>query len=432
MYFRQGLRYFFVMKNFIPITLSLLFGLAGCSKSAEPIAVKETAAISTDRSNIAARINGREVSLAEIDGPVKLALYDLEWQKYQLRRESLKRFAELSGGDMEVFLKPPAPPRLQIDLGERPIRGDRDAPVLLSVFCSFQSSHCARLQPVLDQLREDNGTELALAYFDFPQGFHRYGMDAANAVRCGFEDGPNWDYLDSMFGIYDDLNLTRFKSLARQTGVTPNQFTSCYNERKFENDILDDINYAQSLAFKNVPVVLVNGLYVKGPKTVEAYQFHIDEELARLGINKAVLDNTPNQDEGDDMVDDAEDFVPQGLGYDRVRDVANLPLRDKSQVTLSRVWMNEQLSDEAGLTGYFYKGDHKPGGNHVLKLSDVSGHSFFETMGFRTGDVILQVNGEWIHENQNSLWNDLRYSDDIEVKLMRRGKPVTYYYRFRD
>ena len=380
---------------------------------------------------IVARIDGHDILLSDVDAPIRLGLYDMEWQAYQLRRESLKRLAAKSGGRVEIFLEPPVPPRLNVKLGNRPIRGVSDAPVLLTVFCSFQSSHCARLQPVLEQLRKDYGEHLALAYFDFPQAYHRNGLDAAIAARCGSEDKVNWAFYDSLFGIYDDLNFDRFSRLAVQTGVTPNRFKACYDEKRYEQDVRDDVDYARSLGFGNVPVVLVNGLYVKGPKTAPAYQYYIDQELSRLEVRAITADNVENVSLPAETSED-EKYVPQGLGYDRVRDLSNLPLRDKSEVTLSRNWVNGHLADESEITAYFYKGNHAPEGNHVLKLADVEGHDFFETMGFREGDVILQVNGQWVHENQNNLWNELRYSGRVEVKLMRRGKPVTYYYRFGD
>ncbi len=474
-------------------TVLIVILLAACSRqSAESPPIPDQ---KTPGHDIAARINGQPITLEVVDRTIELGLYDLEWQKYQLRRASLNRLAGDQPGKIEILLEPPVPPRLSIDYDNRPIRGRTDAPVRIAAFCSYQSSHCVRLQPKLAALREAYKDQLSVAYFDFPQGFHRYGIDAALAVRCASEVKPNWDYLDSVFGATDDLNFRRFELLARQTRTDPAQFKACFDERRYVDLIKADIAFSQSLGFNSVPIVLINGLYIRGPKPLATYQFYIDQELDRLGVshnentkavltklplkltavieareNTAVIEDMPTKEsnsykvgeavlEGvmligiepdrvfldndgvleflplsdEETITDDSVFVPEGIGRDRVRGVDGGAInRDKSEIALSRAWLSDHLRDESALTQFLYKGDHKPSGFHVLKLADVEGNEFYETLGFRTGDVILQVNDEWIHEGQNPLWNELRFSDNIELKLMRRGQPVTYYYKIGD
>ena len=417
------------MIKFAPIILSLAC-LSACAPDHKPAGFDQAASKET---SAVARIDGVDIAMEAVDAPIQLGLYDLEWEKYQLRRASLKRMISDNGGPAEIFLKPPEPPRLIIDLQGRPLRGAPDAPVILSVFCSYQSSHCARLQPVLNNLRAHYGEALSLAYFDFPQGYHRYGTDAALAVRCAFDQTVSWDFADSVSSAFDDLNFRRFELLASQSGIDQTSFKSCYDAREFVPAIQDDIEYSRSLGFSSVPIVLVNGLYIKGPRDEAVYRFYIDQELTRLGVSLAEKAEHPDKEDDQNAPEEInDDDPPQTLGYDRVRTQANTPPRDKSEITLSRAWLSDQLRNEDTLKAHFYKGDHKPSGFAVLKLGDISGNAFFETLGLKTGDVILQVNGEWVHEGQNGLWTELRYSDDVEIKLMRRGKPVTYYYRMGD
>lgn len=404
-------------------TCLAIFVLSACAQS------DDTQETIEHTSEIVAVQGDQSITMAQVDAPLTLALYDLEWQKYQLRKASLNKILKDRGGDAKVTLEPPTPPRLDIVWGDRPIRGDTDAPIKLAVFCSFQSSHCARLQPVLETLQQAYRSRLAIGYYDFPQDHHRFGYSAARTARCAIDQNENWDFIDSLFAAYDDLTLRRYELIARQTGIRPMALKMCYSGNHFDDAIDADISYGKSLGFKSVPVVLINGLYVKGPRTVEAYMHYIDQELARLGVSTSDAPKDASLVGAEDAeAEEDETYVPQGLGYDRVRNPdASTPRQ--SELTLSRSWLTDQLRDDAALKDKFYKAEHKAGGFSVLKLSDISGNAFFETLGLRTNDVILKVNGEWVHEGQNGLWEELRFSDEVEIQLMRRGKPVTYRYR---
>jgi protein-disulfide isomerase/type II secretory pathway component PulC len=70
-------------------------------------------------------------------------------------------------------------------------------------------------------------------------------------------------------------------------------------------------------------------------------------------------------------------------------------------------------------------------GKRLLKLTRVEPGSLYEMLGLEPRDVILQVNGEWIHDQDNPLWRTLRGSPRVTVVVMRRGLPKTLVYEIR-
>ena len=241
---------------------------------------------------IVARIGMQAITLDKVDERIKLGLYDLDRQRYELRKAELKRIVEheltqqsvSQSLTAELLLAPPLPPRLLVPFGERPVKGNVQAEVQLQIFCSYQSSHCARLQPVISQLDALYSIHLNIRYYDLPQSFHRNGHTSANAVRCASEQTMPWSFQNSIYSAVDQLNEDRYRIIAEQLGLDLREFSTCLTEQRYFDAINRDIKLGQSLGFGNVPVVLVNGLYLNGALPLEVYEYYINQELMRLGI----------------------------------------------------------------------------------------------------------------------------------------------------
>jgi len=247
---------------------------------------------------IAAVIGKKEITLEELDTHIQLSLFNLEWQKYQLRKQTLNT---LISQDMQtempstevttITLTPPTPPRINLPHNPRSIKGSERAPVSLAIFCSYQSSHCARLQPVLRQLEKTYQQSINLQFFDFPQKFHRYGKSAANAFHCAESLDPSstqrWAFQNSLYADVSQLNELRYRAIAEQLGFNDKSFSQCLDEKRYHDKISNDIEFATSLGLGNVPVVFINGLYIKGANAAQVYGFYIESELQRLGQSYA-------------------------------------------------------------------------------------------------------------------------------------------------
>ncbi|WP_428820728.1 thioredoxin domain-containing protein [Microbulbifer sp. MCCC 1A16149] len=245
---------------------------------------------------IVARVGDSAITLREVDQKIRLERHDLALAEYQLRFNTLKSMVEAqrpsqaSGGDaptVEWLLPHPQPPRLDIDSGDRRLRGNPEAPVTLAVFCSYQSVHCATTNLVLRELLDRYAGWIAVVPFDFPMHYHRQGAQAAAAVHCaGLQDTP-WAYADGLYTQAKTMDGETFSQLATQQGLSQDAFNRCLDDPEGSDRVAADTTLARSLGLQSVPVVFVNGLYVKGPRPLEHYAMWIDQELQRLGHDPA-------------------------------------------------------------------------------------------------------------------------------------------------
>lgn len=255
-----------------------------------------------DDSRIAAKLGERVITLDEVDAAVELQLYDLSESIYQLRRASLDQLLDTAGAPAGavVYLTPPVRPRLDLPRDDRPLRGAAAAPVRLSVFCSYQSSHCVRLQPTLIALLQEYDTRINLAYYDLPQAFHRHGQLLAEAVRCAGEQGAKWKLQDHILARVDNIDRVKLLDIAARLQLDTDLLDTCLTERRYRGAVERDRALAGKLGIKGVPVTFVNGIYLRGSQSVDTFSDIIDRELISLGLaprlptsDKLVLSRLP-------------------------------------------------------------------------------------------------------------------------------------------
>ncbi len=244
-----------------------------------------------------AQVNGYPIEQGELDQHIRFQLHDLEWQAYQLRQAALQRLIEqqnqqqgITRSEVINHLSPPIPPLTELPKSTLAAKGPASAPITVSVFCSFQSPHCQRMQPVFKALAEQYPHQLQFAHYDYPLSFHRNARPAANAARCANQQGKFWPYASALYAHQDDLTPTRFLSIAEQLNIKTPTFEHCLNDLSFKNAVEQDVAFGEQLGLGNVPVTFINGLYIKGPVPLATLKFYTDYALAQQGLPQ---DQTP-------------------------------------------------------------------------------------------------------------------------------------------
>ncbi len=282
------------------LSVVCMLGLVACSQennqnTAANVEQKALQNEMTDNSaDLVARIKGMPVQQTMIDEEIALKLYDLEWAKYELRRTALSKLVDnalasgrVVGKDVEVLMAPPLPPRIELPDSTQPSIGNNNAPVTIAVFCSYQSTHCTRMQPVYDALATQYGEQVRFVFYDYSLAFHHDGPQAANAARCAAQAGQYAAFHKALWAHQDALNTATFERLASQLELPMPVFKECLKQGTFSATVKAEAELAQGYGFVNVPVTLINGLYLSGPKTVDTLRYFVDHELARKGIRQA-------------------------------------------------------------------------------------------------------------------------------------------------
>jgi protein-disulfide isomerase/type II secretory pathway component PulC len=71
-------------------------------------------------------------------------------------------------------------------------------------------------------------------------------------------------------------------------------------------------------------------------------------------------------------------------------------------------------------------------GKRLLKLTTVETGGLFDLMGLQTKDVLMRVDGEWVHDQHNPLWEALRTQDSVTLTIIRKGFPKTFQYVIKE
>ena len=279
------------------IALAMLFSCSSETSSIDPLSSPDTnkndpLVKSIQQEIIYAKIGKEEISQAYIDKILELRLFDLEWAKYDLRRQTLSEVinAKTKNGltpaeKVNVLIEPPMPPRLAVEINDQqPSHGASNAPITLAIFCSYPSVHCANMTKTYDDLVNAYPNQIKLMYFDFPQAFHYNAGHAARAARCANEGGQFWPYHKGLLANFDQMSEALFLRMAQQVNLDTEQFKHCFESDKFTNDVKGNLQLAQTLGLSKVPVTLINGLFMNGPRSFDTLRFYIDTELARLNI----------------------------------------------------------------------------------------------------------------------------------------------------
>jgi protein-disulfide isomerase len=410
-------------------------------------------------------LDGKKISLHELDEGIKLKLFDLEWARYELRKAALNEYLQTysrkqTPQSINVLLTPPEPPRLYLTPAQQNtalrFEDAAEVPVRLSVFCNYQSSHCARMQASYQQLQADYGAQIGFEFYDFPQVFHAQAVSAANAVRCAHDMGVFDAFHKAMWLMQQGLDDAAYLRLAKQLGLDENRFRGCLSAQPHALAIDAHTELAKSFGFNQVPVTLVNGLYLSGPKPLEVFHYFIDLELARQGNPAATVvtgHQSENRSASPPFEEDSESqlssegaaerqagqgsadmpLLPEDMpGQDELEYTPRPVVPALGEIPLSRDWIEDQLMQQAELESHFHAAEHEVEGVRLTKLKGVAESEFYQTLGLQEGDVLMRINEQWVHEAQNDLFEFLETGDTVAVVLVRKGLPVHLVYRIKD
>jgi len=394
--------------------------------------------------------------------------------------------------DVEIFLEPPAPPRFNVGSGNNEVRGNPGAPVTIIQFLDFQSPHSKRAQPVLHQVLEDYDPVVRLVVRDFPLPYHRHARQAALAAECARAQGGYWRYHDLLLQNQDNLTPTNLIHYATTLGLDLKRFQACLDNETGAIALKEDMDAAHRLGLHSTPVFFINGLYHKGPPEYSDIARIINLELVRLGIlneevirytgahqcpfstarrstlplaligtviqenpleSSAILhnqsDNSTNTlKPGDTLLEGVElvlavrdraylqqenrlDFLPLSDLSDETKpsEEAHSPSRAADAVlSLHRTDIDIALKKIDKLEAGLASGSLDLEGKRLLKLTDVETGDLFDLLGLQTRDVLMQVNGKWVHDQHNPLWEALRTQNEVTLTIMRKGFPKTFQY----
>lgn len=187
----------------------------------------------------------------------------------------------------------PAPgQKVDVSIGNLPVRGNKDAKVTIIEFSDFQCPFCGRFfsetESSLFKEYVDTG-KARFAYRHLPlTQIHPNAFKASSASECANEQGKFWEYHDTLFknqNAWSNLDnasaVSKFKEYATTLGLNSGQFNSCLDSDKYKANIDKDLADSASAGANGTPTTFVNGQSVVGAQPFASFKTIIDQELSK-------------------------------------------------------------------------------------------------------------------------------------------------------
>lgn len=129
----------------------------------------------------------------------------------------------------------------------------------------------------------------------------------------------------------------------------------------------------------------------------------------------------------------AVEFVPLSVGSapstpTPARHPARFARTPDTVTSLRRNDVERALRDVALLESSLTRAAPELDGRRLLVLDGVEPGSLFDVLQLEERDVLMQVNGEWVDDSRNPLWDALRAGGTVTLMVMRAGQPRAFAY----
>ena len=171
-------------------------------------------------------------------------------------------------------------PRVEVE-AKGPSLGPDDAPVTIIEFSDYRCGHCRNVEPVVRQLLERYPSELRLVSRHYP--LNQVSRGAAEAAACANEQGRFWEFHSKLFASGGKLDAESLQKYASEVELDLEAFQTCVDERRFETDIEADLADGRRAGVRGTPAFFVNGIPIKGRRSLEDFAAIIDKELEAGG-----------------------------------------------------------------------------------------------------------------------------------------------------
>ena len=173
---------------------------------------------------------------------------------------------------------------VDVETGDAPVLGSKDAQVTIVEFSDFQCPYCAKFyNEAYQDIKEQyvDAGKAKIVFMDFPlTQIHPLALPAAESTRCVREQGGDtafWKMHDKIFENQATLSEANLKSWAKALGYN---IDSCLDSGKYEEAVLADESYGASIGVSGTPAFFVNGKLVSGALPFSSFKSLIDSELA--------------------------------------------------------------------------------------------------------------------------------------------------------
>jgi protein-disulfide isomerase len=171
--------------------------------------------------------------------------------------------------------------KVNIKLGDAPVKGSASAKVTVIEFSDFQCPFCSRVNPTLKQIEDEYKGKVKIAFRNLPLPFHDKAHLAAEAALAAHEQGKFWPMHDKLFANQQALDRPDLEKYAQELGLNMAKFTAALDSGKFKGKVDEDAKQGASFGATGTPTFFINGTRLVGAQPADKFKAVIDAELKK-------------------------------------------------------------------------------------------------------------------------------------------------------
>jgi protein-disulfide isomerase len=181
---------------------------------------------------------------------------------------------------VEIYFKKPDI-KVNVDIGNAPSFGNKDAKVKIVEFSDFQCPFCSRAANTVKEIKKQYGNKVLFAFKQFPLPMHPQAQPASEAALCVNKQSTEkfWKYHDKLFENQDKLENADLKKYAQEVGVNMDEFNKCFDSHEFAQAVKNDLEYGSKIGVRSTPTFFINGKLISGAQPFEVFKEAIEEEM---------------------------------------------------------------------------------------------------------------------------------------------------------
>lgn len=165
------------------------------------------------------------------------------------------------------------------------LRGNPEAKARLIEYGDFQCSGCAQAEPLLQQLSQEYGDKLVIAYRDFPLPNHKHAMLAARYAEAAGLQGKYWEMHDAIFAGQAEWSGKSdadpvFRSYAETLKLDLAKLQQDLDSEVVKNNIEDEKNSAAKFNINSTPTFFLNAKKIQ-PRSFDEFKSLINAAIAK-------------------------------------------------------------------------------------------------------------------------------------------------------
>lgn len=176
------------------------------------------------------------------------------------------------------------------------IRGNPNAAIMIVEYSDYDCPFCKNFHDTMNRIMDEYGVDgkVAWVYRHFPLvQLHPNAPRIAEAAECVAELAGNeafWTFSDLIFNerqTNEATDISRLPEFAETAGADRNEFELCYNSRKYQDAIAQDVDAAIAAGGRGTPhsIVIVGDQQgvINGAQPYSTVKQIVDNLLSQIG-----------------------------------------------------------------------------------------------------------------------------------------------------